>query len=260
MALLTGVPATAANFNAAFASKTDAEVISGGKSFANYIGTNKLDVATSATITALSSSKTFIKLTGSTTTSIQGITAGLDGQHIIVYNASTAVVTFNHQNSGASASNRIKLYGGLSITINEDQSVELFYDITQSRWLVKSSTRTVTAAGVGLLNAKFDLEGSVIPYTTFGGVHYQTGTQSLTIVNISMLNSGTSGSTSVRINQYRSGTLFNSATASLSASSGNPSGTAASLSGTLSLLVGDIITADIVSVANGIPESLTVEY
>lgn len=121
-------------------------------------------------------------------------------------------------------------------------------------------TSAAPSAGTGLLNASFTLEGAVVPYTTIGGVHYQTGAQSLTAVYISALNSGSSGSTQIRVNQYRSGSLFNSATASLSASSGNPAGANPSLSGTLSLLAGDIITVDVVSVAGGTPETLTVEY
>ena len=106
---------------------------------------------------------------------------------------------------------------------------------------------------------KFSLEGAVVPFVSINGPHYQTSTQSLTAVNISALNSGTSGSTVVQVNQYRSGSLLNSATASLSASSGNPSGSAASLSGTLSLIAGDIITVDINSAAVGASD-LSVEY
>lgn len=115
-------------------------------------------------------------------------------------------------------------------------------------------------AGTGNLSAKFTLNDAIVPYTNIDGPHYQAGTQSLTAVNITMLNSGTSGSTTIQVNQYRSGSLFNSATASLSASSGNPAGSNASLSGTLSLVAGDVITVDVVSAAGGSPESLTVEY
>lgn len=121
------------------------------------------------------------------------------------------------------------------------------------------------AAGAGNLNAKFTLEDASVPYVSFGGPHYQATTQSLTTVNISMTNSGTSGSTVIKMYQYRSGSLLNSATASLSASSGNPAGSAAALgsfgSGSaLSLLAGDIITVDVISVAGGSPEQLSVEY
>lgn len=127
-------------------------------------------------------------------------------------------------------------------------------------WRGDGTWGTPPGAGSGTLSAKFSLEAATVPYISIDGPHYQVGTQSLTNVYISMLNSGTSGSTVIQVNQYRSGSLLSSATASLSASSGNPSGTNASLSGTLSLLAGDIITVDVVSVAGGLPEGLSVEY
>lgn len=115
------------------------------------------------------------------------------------------------------------------------------------------------AAGGGTLNAKFELNGAVVPYVAIGG-HVQTTTQTLSAVNIGLLNSGTSGSTVIQVNQYRSGALQGSATASIAASSGNPAASVgASLSGSLSLLSGDLITVDVNSVATGASD-LTVEY
>lgn len=132
--------------------------------------------------------------------------------------------------------------------------------ITLGTGLSMSGTTLNASSSGGNLNAKFHLDGAVVLFTDIGGPHYQVGTQSLTAVNISMLNSGTANSTTIRVNQYRSGSLQNSATASLTASSGNPAGSSANLSGTLSLLAGDIITVDVTAVASGTPESLTVEY
>lgn len=133
-------------------------------------------------------------------------------------------------------------------------------DTAAAKFLKADGSWAVPAGGGGgTASVKFSLEGSVVPFTSINGPHYQTSTQSLTAVNISALNSGTSGSTVVQVNQYRSGSLLNSATASLSASSGNPSGSAASLSGTLSLIAGDIITVDINSAAVGASD-LSVEY
>lgn len=123
-----------------------------------------------------------------------------------------------------------------------------------------SITIAASGGGGGSGLTRFTLENEVIPYTDIGGPHYQTATQSLTAVNISMLNSGSAGSTVIQVNQYRSGALQGSATASLSASSGNPAGTAASLSGTLSLASGDVLTVDVVSVAAGTPSGLSVEF
>lgn len=116
------------------------------------------------------------------------------------------------------------------------------------------------SASAGQLNANFTLSGATVPFVCIDGCHYNVATLSLTQVYISMLDSGTSGSTTIQVNQYRSGALQGSATASLAASSGNPAGAHANLSGTLSLLAGDIITVDVNSIAGGTPSELTVEY
>lgn len=115
------------------------------------------------------------------------------------------------------------------------------------------------SGGGGQDVARFVLEGAVVPYTSIDGPKYQSGTQTLSTVNISALNSGTTGSTTVQVNQYRAGVLHDSETASLSSSSGNPNGGAAALSGSLSLIAGDILTVDVVSAAAGASD-LTVEW
>lgn len=113
--------------------------------------------------------------------------------------------------------------------------------------------------GGGIDTARFVLEGAIVPYVSINGPKYQSGTQTLSTVNISALNSGTSGSTTIQVNQYRAGSLLASPTASLSSSSGAPNGGAAALSASLSLLAGDILTVDVNSVAPGASD-LTVEW
>ena len=138
MAIADGVPADASHFNTAFVSRTVAQTVAGGKSFSQYIATDPLDVATTATIAALASTNSAVRMTGSTITSIQGITAGTDGQHILIYNASSAVVTIAHQNGSASAANRLILPAGTAISLDANESAEFMYDSAQSRWVVKS--------------------------------------------------------------------------------------------------------------------------
>lgn len=116
-----------------------------------------------------------------------------------------------------------------------------------------------TPAGAST-SQRFTLLDAVTVFDNIDGTRYQNATQSLTSVKMSMLNSGISGNTTIRINQFRSGSLFNSATASLAASSGNPAGASSSLSGTLSLAAGDVISVDVTVIAGGAPESLTVEF
>jgi hypothetical protein len=142
-----------------------------------------------------------------------------------------------------------------SILLNETSGT-LYRKLDAGSTTNWTSTFTSTAS---FPPVRFTLSGAVVPYVAIDGAHFQTTTQSLTSVYISALGSGTSGSTVVQVNQYRSGSLLNSATASLAASSGNPAGSSAALSGTLSLLSGDIITVDVNSAADGASE-LSVEY
>lgn len=106
---------------------------------------------------------------------------------------------------------------------------------------------------------RFTMEGEAVPFTCIDGCYYVRATNSVASANISALNSGNSGSTVFQINQWRSGALQASVTGSLSASSGNTSGTTASLSSTLSVLSGDILTVDCNSVALGSPSDFSVE-
>jgi hypothetical protein len=118
---------------------------------------------------------------------------------------------------------------------------------------------TPSSSGSGL-NARWTLTGATVPFIDIDGPHYQTSTKSLSFVNLAMLNSGTSGVTSVRLNQYRAGLLLNAQTATVAASSGLPVAVTSTLTGVLSLLAGDAITVDVTMTATGAPESISVEY
>lgn len=99
------------------------------------------NVATSATIAAAASSTPVVRLTGSTTTDLQGITAGSGEQWLALYNASSAVVTLKHENASATAANRLSLAQGRDVSMQAGSGVFLRYDATLSRW--------VPAAGAG---------------------------------------------------------------------------------------------------------------
>jgi len=123
-----------------------------------------------------------------------------------------------------------------------------------TNWLILS-----TGVASASTNLRFTLSGETVPYVCIDGSYYVSATNTISTVNISALNSGTSGSTVIQLNQYRSGVLFDSATASLTSAGGAPSGTAAGLSGSLSVVSGDILTCDINSVAGGAPSELSVQ-
>lgn len=123
---------------------------------ANII-TPKQDVATAATIAQLSSTKTFYRFTGATATEVQGILAGADGQQITIHNSSSALVTFKHQDAGATAADRFNFTDDLDIELDPDSSIEFIYDSTQARWVIKSGAGTSKLVGyqevpTGLVN------------------------------------------------------------------------------------------------------------
>lgn len=93
------------------------------------------DVATAATITALSNATTSVRLTGATATQLQGIAAGSAGQPLTILNVSTALVTVVNQSGSASAVNRIQNPNNLDIFIPAGFSLEFQYDGIQQRWV-----------------------------------------------------------------------------------------------------------------------------
>lgn len=96
---------------------------------------NRADVASAATITALSSAKSFVKLTGSTITALQGITAGVDGQRLTLVNLTGANLTVAHENAGATAANRITTMTGADVVTTANGAAEFIYDTGSSRWI-----------------------------------------------------------------------------------------------------------------------------
>lgn len=91
--------------------------------------------ATDAAISALSSAKAIIKLTGATTArDVQGIAGGADGRMIAVHNKTAFVYTLKHESGSATAANRMTLPGASDIALQAAQSAVFFYDGDSSRW------------------------------------------------------------------------------------------------------------------------------
>lgn len=111
-----------------------------GAVFEKSISIEKEDVASAATITALSSANSFVKLTGATATELQGILSVSTAVRLVLYNASSATLTVKHQNAGASAANRIITPDGLDASVEANSSVEFLYDVSDSRWRVISTS------------------------------------------------------------------------------------------------------------------------
>lgn len=103
--------------------------------FTGALSHARADVASAATITALASTNGFVRLTGATATSLQGITAGVDGQVLRLFNNTAANMTIQHENAGATAANRITTMTGADIATTANGFAEFIYDTGSSRWI-----------------------------------------------------------------------------------------------------------------------------
>lgn len=97
------------------------------------------NVATSASITALSADAALVNFTGSTATSLKGIDATGLTKVITLHNNSSASITVEHEDSGATSTNRIKLPDSAAIILTPGNSLGLFYSDADSRWKIQSS-------------------------------------------------------------------------------------------------------------------------
>lgn len=139
----------------------------------------KFDVASGGTVTALSSTYSFVRLTGVSVTELQGVVASPRATRLLIYNDSSGDLTIKHQNAGATAANRIITTDGNDLTISEDQSVEFIYDLTTSRWLV------ISTAGSGSGQAKQESIGTGDGITTsFGPLTFTPTSEDSIIVYV----------------------------------------------------------------------------
>lgn len=111
------------------------------------------DVATTASITALSTAKSIVNFTGSTATQVSGIDATGATKSIVLYNKSTAIVSVLNESGGATATNRIVLPGSADLNILPGESYTFLYNVTSTRWALQAA-RAVSEA---LVTAKGDI-------------------------------------------------------------------------------------------------------
>lgn len=104
------------------------------------LSTKRLNVASTATIAALSSANSFVKLTGSTATDLQGIAAGVDGQRLVVANLTGQTLTIRNDSGSAASGNKITTMTGSDVTTTGNGCVEFMYDTDASPavWLLIS--------------------------------------------------------------------------------------------------------------------------
>lgn len=124
---------------------TGAQTIAGAKTLNgiltlnNALASTSASVATAAAITCLPATTSVVRLTGTTATSLQGISPGVDGQIMIVYtdgNVGTAL-TLAHNNAGGCTNGKIFTNTNANIVSTTATSTAAFifvYNLASLRW------------------------------------------------------------------------------------------------------------------------------
>ncbi|MEO6721054.1 MAG: hypothetical protein ABIN67_11815 [Ferruginibacter sp.] len=87
------------------------------------------------------STKTFMRFTGARYQQqfkITGITGGVSGKTIVLYNTESGNMIFSDLNSGSAAANQILTLNGSEVNTNGSGAVTLVYDGTASKWIITS--------------------------------------------------------------------------------------------------------------------------
>lgn len=102
------------------------------------LNTSKTDIPTTLTpIIALTSATSTVRFTGSLATTVDGIIAGVSAegaQELLIYNESSANITFINQSGSAIAANRILSISG-NITLDPGYVISFVYDNTAQFWI-----------------------------------------------------------------------------------------------------------------------------
>lgn len=99
------------------------------------------NVATASQIVQLSGDTAVVEMTGATATQIKGVNSTHKSRIVTIHNRSTAIITLKHENTSASAVDRIKLPGSADYTIEVDGTISLYYCTTDARWKLYSTHR-----------------------------------------------------------------------------------------------------------------------
>lgn len=94
------------------------------------------EVASTASITSLPSDTSFVRLTGVTATTIHGIAAGTDGQMLVLYNPTGAILTLKNLSGTAPSADQITTSTLADILSTFDSAHMFIYDGASAKWVV----------------------------------------------------------------------------------------------------------------------------
>lgn len=92
------------------------------------------------------SGTTVIRAQASAAIDLTGLTGGVDGRVVTIFNIGSNAITLKNQSTSSTALNRFAIGGDLSV--GADQSVSLIYDATSQRW--RSASIPFSASSTGL--------------------------------------------------------------------------------------------------------------
>jgi len=108
---------------------------------------DRVDVASAANLTstnfnAAAIQASLIRITGSTASNLNGLTASTDGKQVIIYNQTNVDMTLKNESATeGTAQNRIVTYDGGNLIVGAGQTVTLVYDGGQSRWIPNGAVK-----------------------------------------------------------------------------------------------------------------------
>ncbi len=110
----------------------------------------------------------FVRLTGPTAAfSVTGMAGGVDGKMVILYNSTSQTITISNESASSTAANRIwTLNSTGDIVIAGKGALKMIYSAPDSRWIVISSSETVSTSTTGVITKKKPSDESVTNSTT----------------------------------------------------------------------------------------------
>ncbi|MBW3544549.1 MAG: hypothetical protein KY428_02930, partial [Bacteroidetes bacterium] len=112
---------------------------------------------TGANVTLSTPSNGILRLTNASLSSIDMISGGATGQSLTIINHTGSSITVN-DNTGATLASRILTGTKAALTVEDEASIHLKYDATESRWMViggSGSAAAATSSGVGGVDILF---------------------------------------------------------------------------------------------------------
>lgn len=167
MGVTNGQAVNATITNAAFINKNQADTMTFPLALTSNLALSKRDESSAATINALVTTSTVVRITGTVTT-INGAVAPTiftDGSILVISNASGSAVTLNHESGSATAGDRFALPGSTALVIQAGQAASFYYDSTGSRW--RASAGSGAGGGLSAWAASFAYTaGAVVTYSS----------------------------------------------------------------------------------------------